>query len=223
MFHPRRAFSYQGRNRKRGPTSVKLYHGSGTGGLQMLEPRLADHGRPYLYLTTNAVVAAFYTVKAIDPPHYWVPYGFDQNGSPVYHELYPHALLDVYSGKQGYLYHVEAVENRLVPLPEIPGAYTATIPLAVTGCEALSDVYAYLLCAEAEHGLRISRFYEKKQTELEQWYQQIGEEIQSLHLLQNPNCSYARFLRKKIPLAWEAARNIQVSSTSEGQTKGAPE
>ena len=56
---------------------IKLYHGSGTGGLPTLEPRLADHGRPYpwwtkgnLYLTANAVVASFYMVKAVDPPYY---------------------------------------------------------------------------------------------------------------------------------------------------------
>jgi len=27
---------------------MKLYHGSNTGGIKILEPRLADHDRPYL-------------------------------------------------------------------------------------------------------------------------------------------------------------------------------
>ena len=88
---------------------MKLYHGSDAGGLQTLTPRLADHGKPYVYLTDNRVAAALYAARAVEPPHYWVPYGFDSDGTPVYHELYSNALYDVYGGKCGYLYQVEAL------------------------------------------------------------------------------------------------------------------
>ena len=37
-----------------------LYHGSNTLGIKTLKPRLADHDRPYIYLTVNPVVAALY-------------------------------------------------------------------------------------------------------------------------------------------------------------------
>ena len=80
---------------------MKLYHGSDAGGLQTLTPRLADHGKPYVYLTDNRVAAALYAARAVEPPHYWVPYGFDSDGTPVYHELYSNALYDVYGGKCG--------------------------------------------------------------------------------------------------------------------------
>ncbi len=33
-----------------------LYHGSNTGNIKILEPRLADHDRPYIYLTTLEIV-----------------------------------------------------------------------------------------------------------------------------------------------------------------------
>ena len=150
----------------------------------------------------SAVVASFYMVKAVEPPYYWAPYGFDAEGTLVYHELYPDALHAVYAGKRGYLYRVEAAEEQIAPLQEIPGAYTAAVPFPVAGCEELPDVYEWLLRAEAEKLLCVSRFHEKTQEELSRWYEQIGAEARSLHLPQNPDCSYARFLRENIPQAW---------------------
>ena len=37
---------------------MKLYHGSKTVNLEILKPFLADHGRPYVYMSTIDVVAA---------------------------------------------------------------------------------------------------------------------------------------------------------------------
>lgn len=181
---------------------MRLYHGSGTGGLQMLEPRLADHGTPYVYLTESRIVAAFYTVREVEPPYYWAPYGFDQSGVPLYHELYPDALREVYGGKRGHLYQVEAA-NQTEPLKEIPGAFGGLAPFQVTDCLELPDVSEWLLQEEAEHRLRVSRFREKTQEELNGWYEMIRREIAELTLRKNPDCSYARFLREKIPQAWE--------------------
>ncbi len=39
---------------------MRLYHGSNVLGLNVLEPRLADHDRPYVYMTTIDAVAALY-------------------------------------------------------------------------------------------------------------------------------------------------------------------
>ena len=80
-----------------------LYHGSRTPGIQILEPRQADHDRPYIYLTTIDVVAAFYLCNAVERPYYWFPYGFrrDAMDVPVYDELYPDALREVSEGVHG--------------------------------------------------------------------------------------------------------------------------
>ncbi|MGL5507740.1 MAG: hypothetical protein ACRDB0_07550, partial [Paraclostridium sp.] len=70
-----------------------LYHGSNTGGIYDLEPTVADHERPYVYMTTIDVVSAFYLCNAVEKPYYWFPYGFVQGCNiPIYHELYPNAL-----------------------------------------------------------------------------------------------------------------------------------
>ena len=42
-----------------------LFHGSDTPNINTLVPRLADHDRPYVYMTTIEVVAAFYLCNAV--------------------------------------------------------------------------------------------------------------------------------------------------------------
>lgn len=81
-----------------------LYHGSNTGNIKVLKPNQADHDRPYVYMTTIDVVAAFYLCNAVDRPYYWFPYGFESGSDiPVYHELYPNALKEVLDGVSGYI------------------------------------------------------------------------------------------------------------------------
>ena len=58
---------------------MKLFHGSNTKNISVLEPKQADHDRPYVYMTTIDVVAAFYLCNAVEKPYYWFPYGFYKN------------------------------------------------------------------------------------------------------------------------------------------------
>ena len=57
---------------------MRLYHGSNILGLDVLKPRVADHERPYVYMTTIDTVAALYLCNAVEKPYYWFPYGFDK-------------------------------------------------------------------------------------------------------------------------------------------------
>ena len=61
---------------------MQLFHGSRTGGIKVLEPRQADHDRPYVYTTTNRIVALLYLCNAVEKPYYWFPYGFPAGASP---------------------------------------------------------------------------------------------------------------------------------------------
>ena len=63
---------------QQGGITMILYHGSNTGDIQVLEPRQADHDRPYIYMSTLEVVAAFYLCNRVERPYYWFPYGFDK-------------------------------------------------------------------------------------------------------------------------------------------------
>ena len=73
-----------------------LFHGSNTENIKILEPRQADHDRPYIYLTTLEIVAGFYLINAVERPYYWFLYGFGRNGIE-YHELFPNALKEAAS------------------------------------------------------------------------------------------------------------------------------
>ncbi len=183
---------------------MKLYHGSNIGGIQVLEPRQADHDRPYVYLSASKVVAAFYLCNAVEKPYYWFPYGFDRGGSiPIYHELYPDALRQVSEGIRGYIYEVEAGENQVIPFQNIPCARLATGPVEVTGCLEVADAYK-LFSEYVEQGeMRIGRFEDKSEQELGRWYSMIKAYLKEKELARTPDCSYAVFVRDRFPGVWE--------------------
>ena len=115
-------------------TAMILYHGSNIADIKILKPHQADHDRPYVYMTTIDVVAAFYLCNAVEKPYYWFPYGFEYDSNvPIYNELYPNALKEVSEGVSGYIYEVRAEECQVIPFKNIPCARLATEPVAVTG------------------------------------------------------------------------------------------
>lgn len=182
-----------------------LYHGSTTEGIKILEPRLADHDCPYIYLTTIDVVAAFYLCNAVERPFYWFPYGF-RNGNmqvPVYDELYPHALREVSEGVSGYIYRVEVEEDRVLPFKNIPCARLSKEPLKVLDSIHVPDAYQLFLDYEKQGKMKVSRFEDKTQQELQWYYNAIKEYFCTKQMEKMPMCSYAVFIRKKFPFIWE--------------------
>jgi hypothetical protein len=182
---------------------MKLYHGSTIGGIKVLEPRLADHERPYIYLSTIDVVASFYIVNAVERPYYWFPYGFSKNKTPIYYELYPNALREVSEGHKGYLYEVEAEENQLKPFLQIPCAKLGTSPLNVTNCTEIPDAYEWFLRLEAEQRLIIWRYENWKPEQLESRYAVTLEYLIRKNMIDTPDCSYAKFVKQKLPKVWQ--------------------
>ena len=159
---------------------MQLFHGSRTGGIKVLEPRQADHDRPYVYTTTNRIVALLYLCNAVEKPYYWFPYGFNKDGVPVYHELYPNALREVSEGISG------CPVSKCTP---IENAY-----------EAVSELI--------ERGeLIVDRFEDKTPEQLDWWYNGLCEELKRKNMKEIPDCSYAKFVQKKLPEVW--ARYMQ--------------
>lgn len=169
----------------------------------MLEPRLADHERPYIYLSTNEVVAGFYIVNAVERPYYWFPYGFNRKGIPIYHELFPDALREVADGKSGYLYEVEAEESHVLPFQQIPCARLGTSPLEVINCSSILDAYQWFLQMEADNRLVIWRYENWKPGQLEWWHNELIEYMTRKGMIATPDCSYAKFVREKFPEVWQ--------------------
>ncbi len=185
-----------------------LFHGSNTENIKILEPRQADHDRPYIYLTTLEIVAGFYLINAVERPYYWFPYGFGRNGIE-YHELFPNALKEAAQGRKGYIYTVNAEEKDVLPFKNIPYARLGTAPMRTESCREISDCYKWLLEQEAAGVFHICRYQDKSSQEMERWYQQIYDYIKEKKMLDTPECSYAEFVRKKFPKIWERLENSE--------------
>lgn len=180
-----------------------LYHGSNTENLKVLEPRQADHDRPYVYMTTLEVISAFYLCNAVTRPYYWFPYGFTKENIPIYHETYPNALAEVSDGVSGCIYIVKANEDQVIPFKNIPTAKLATEPVEVIDSIKIDNAYDYFLNCERKGLLKIGRFEDKSEESLKNWYNMIYEYIKEKNMLADPDCSYARFVKSKFPHIWE--------------------
>ena len=181
---------------------MKLFHGSSVGNIHTLEPRLADHERPYIYLSENDVVASFYIVNAVERPYYWFPYGFSRNKIPIYHELYPNALREVAEGHTGFLYQVDAGQNQVTPFLDIPGAWLGTEAISVIRSIFISNAYDYFLDLESQNRLIIWRFDHWAPEQLTQWYDKIVDYLEKKNMIATPGCSYAMFIKDKLPQVW---------------------
>ena len=183
---------------------MRLYHGSNTGDLKILEPRQADHDRPYVYMTTIDVVAAFYLCNAVEKPYYWFPYGFDKDSDvPIYHELYPDALKQVSENVSGYIYEVEANDSQVIPFKNIPCARLATKPIEVVNSIRIENAYELFLEYIRQGKMRLGRFEDKSEQQLDWWYSSIADYMSEKDMVKTPDCSYAIFIRKKLPQVWE--------------------
>ncbi len=181
-----------------------LYHGSHTANLKILNPQQADHDRPYVYMTTINIVAAFYLCNAVDRPYYWFPYGFEHGSNiPIYHELYPNALKEVSEGVNGYIYEVSVKATQIIPFKNIPCARLAIEPVKVTNYIAVENAYDLLMEYVEQGKMKIGHFEHKSEKELEWWYSTLIEYLKEKNMIQIPNCSYALFIKEKFPQVWE--------------------
>ena len=190
---------------------MKLYHGSNIGDIKVLAPRQADHDRPYVYMTTIDVVAAFYLCNAVEKPYYWFPYGFDRNSDiPIYHELYPDALSQVSEGVSGYIYEVEADDSQVIPFKNIPCARLATEPIEVVNSIRIENAYELFLEYIRQGKMRLGRFEDKTEQQLDWWYSSIADYLEEKDMVKTPDCSYAVFVRNKFPQVWEKYISKQI-------------
>lgn len=179
-----------------------LYHGSEIENIVKLEPRQADHDRPYVYLTTIRIVAGFYLCNGVERPYYWFPYGFDKDGGVQYHELYPNALREVSEGKKGCIYTVETSEKDVLPFKDMPCARLGTSAVLPVDCLRIDDCYQWLMEQKRQGTFVLKKYEEKSTEELENWHKMILQDITDKNMICVPGCAYAKFVKKKFPEIW---------------------
>lgn len=172
---------------------MKLYHGSAIPGIRVLEPRMSNHGRPYVYLTDCPALAVIYAHSPVEGGYF--PYFFDEEGQLCYEEYFPNAL-DLYKGFGGYVYTAEGSD--LSRLEKMPWVYLSEEPVTVTGCRFIPDIYEELLALDEEGSLKLIRFGDLTEKKLQGIYMMLRRNAETLDL-KNRQDEYARFFKAHFP------------------------
>lgn len=184
---------------------MTFYHGSPVGGLTQLEPFLSEHKNPYIYFSTNPVVALLYAVKPVSKPFSFYPYGFDSEGTVVYSEYYKNAFEKVYKRKVGYLYECDDVEGVENPT-QINCAYTVTQPVNIDRVTEITDCYERFKDYEKKGLFRIKPFETVSNKEMQMVYEDLKESIDKYNLRNYPDNEMSVFIRTNFPNVWEVKK-----------------
>lgn len=184
---------------------MKFYHGSSVGGLTELQPFLSEHGKPYIYFSSDPAVALLYAVKPVPKPFSWYPYGFDETGVPVYSEYWQNAFSDIYKGKRGFLYGCADIASLSNPTA-INCAYTCETPVKTDFCAEISDLYNELMQYEKAGLFKIRKFETVTGEELEFVYDDIRKTVLQYNLKKFPDGPMSIFIREHFPFLWNNCR-----------------
>ena len=182
------------------------FHASSTKGIEILEPRISNHGVPFIYFSTKRENVLVYLSNAVEKYcketgfHYsgkwtkWGPYGFNKDGTQRIEEYYPNALIDTYKGVSGYIYAVQEITVSDFQL-QIPDAAATSEPTPVKYCEFVPDAYEAILAAEKEGLITIRRYEDNSIAQLEWIERTIQEEYKES--VNQPE--YRHFIETKFP------------------------
>ena len=181
-----------------------FYHASPTHCIEVLEPRVSNHGKPLVYLSKKRENVLPYLSNAVEkycretgfphegPWYKWGSYGFFE-GKLRIDEYWPNALEETYKGVSGYIYAAETVPGR-EELKGIPDAVITSEPVPVTSCEYVPDAYEALLIA-AELGQIFIRRYEQLPEKMLAWIESsIKQQYEAADIP-----TYKHFLKGKFP------------------------
>lgn len=179
-----------------------LYHGSCVGGLTRLEPYLSEHKKPYVYFSSNPVVAMLYSVKPVPKPFSFYPYGFDREGVVVYSEYFKNAFERIYSGKVGYLYECEDIMDAENPTA-INCAYTLSRAVDISCVTEIKDCYTWFKEYEKQGRFRIKTFQDVSENEMHLLTEDFNNYIQKYDLKNKPDNEMSIFIRTFFPHIWD--------------------
>lgn len=183
---------------------MKLYHGSAVGGIKELEPFLSEHGKPYIYFSSNPAVALLYAVKPVPKPFSYYPYGFDENGTVVYSEYWENSFYELYKGKSGFLYECDVTDAENPTA--ISSAYTCELPINTNYCIEVDDLYNKFTEFKNEGLFEIKAFDTISENELNFVYDDMRRTIlqNNLYLFsQNP---MSKFIKEHFAKVWNNQR-----------------
>lgn len=177
-----------------------LYHGSCVGGLTELMPFLSEHQKPYVYLSSNPVVALLYAVKPVPKPFSFYPYGFS-DGKVVYSEYFVDCFKKIYKGKTGFLYECE-VDESTQNATVINCAYTTESPVKVCNYTQIDDIYEKFIEYKIEGLFDIKPFDRVPEKEMDFALSDIKSTIEQYDLKNIPDNAMSKFIIENFPQLW---------------------
>lgn len=180
---------------------MPFYHGSPIGGLKELKPFLSEHGKPYIYFSSNPDVALLYAVKPVPKPFSFYPYGFDKNGGIVYSEYFENAFFHLYGGKVGYLYECSSLKNLDNPT-QINCAYTCTESVKPDKVTEISDLYAFFRERESKGLFKIKKRTDISEREMQFALGALKKDVDDNDLRRIPQHPMSIFIKEHFPDVW---------------------
>ena len=106
-------------------------------------------------------------------------------------------------GVSGCIYVVDANDDQYIPFKNIPCARLGIVPLEVKDRIIIDDAYEFLQDYVKQGRLKVGRYEDKTSAQLTYWYKMVADTMREKNMLEMPDCSYAKFVRNKLPKAWE--------------------
>ena len=181
-----------------------FYHASRTPDITILKPRVSNHGKPRVYLSTKRENTLVYLCNAIEKHckqvgfeydgiyQKWGSYGFTKEGILQIDEYYPNATFETYKGEVGYIYSVKQIES-YNEQEDIPYAIITECEVHVDDCEYVPDAYEAIQNAK-KNGEIIITEYADNSSEMMEW---IKKTIIVEYNNANLHPEYMEFLRAK--------------------------
>lgn len=181
---------------------MTFFHGSPVGKLDELKPFLSEHGKPYIYFSTNPLVALLYAVKPVPKPFSFYPYGFDSDGKVVYSEYFKNAFYELYKNKKGYLYECDDLQKIDNPTT-INSAFTCTKNLKPDRVTEIPDLYDYFINAQNNGLFCIKTYDEISDKEMSFAISEIKKDVKSHNLTNEPQHPMTIFVSTHFPNIFE--------------------
>lgn len=132
-----------------------VYHASPLGGLMKIEPQRSTHGENYVYAAKSRALALIFSQKHDD---YLFHIGYDDETDELcLTERIPGVLEEVFRGKRGFLYALDAARFLSGKTPWVPELVSESAE-PVIGCEEIDDCLAALLSCQARGELIVYRY-----------------------------------------------------------------
>ena len=179
---------------------MTFYHGSPIADLKTLKPFLSEHGKEYIYFSTNPLVSLLYAVKPVPKPFSFYPYGFDGE-TVVYSEYFENAFEKLYKGKSGFLYECDDVCGLEQPT-QINCAYTFNNEISIDRATEIFNLYEYFKIQEQKGLFRIKPRNEISEQEMQFILNELKKDIAAHNLKETPDHKMSKFIKTNFAEIW---------------------